>query len=205
MMSSDTPQDTAAEILQRIHASLQARPWSDIIDGVIHDVVAGLATGSYPSTSRQVIQHVAETLDQILVRLPEARNQLSPDHLLDEAAHLVGHGIGFDAALPSAVDRNTAGLEAVYLGLGEVLKERFRSAQVNWAFARHLDPTDWESRRAVAELLLSRLRGDMREDAPPLRPEMFVDCIPDLFFQVQEIENAPLSILLNRAFSTTHT
>lgn len=202
-MSSDNPRDRAAEILQRIQASLQARPWPDIIDAVIGDVVARLATGPYPSTSSQVIQHVGETLGRILVIIPGARNQLSPERLLDEAAHLIGHGSGFDAALPGAIDRNTAGLEAMYLSLGEILKERLRSAQVNWAFARHLDPTDWDSRRAVAELLLSRLRGDMPKDAPPLRPEMFVDCIPDLFSRVQEIENAPLSILLNRVFSTS--
>lgn len=202
MMSSDDPTAKAQAILQGIQASMETRPWTDIVDEGIQRALERLVKGPYPSTSREVIAHVGETLFLILSRTSREPRVLSPALLYDEAAHLIGYGVGFPAAVAGAKDRNTAALEVMYLRVGELLKERFRSAQVRWAFTRHLGPCDWDTKKAIAELLLSRIRADMPKDAPALYPEMFADCIPDLFFHVQETENAPLSILLNRAFST---
>ena len=42
--------------------------------------------------------------------------------------------------------------------------------------------TSRPTNRAIAVFLLDKLRPDLPEGAPTLRPEQFADCIPELFF-----------------------
>lgn len=204
MTNSEDSRRRAADILRQIRLVIDESPWQHTIDTVIEEELDRSEGTLSPVTIRQLIDHVTQTVQQIYARLPNVRRCLGASQARDEASYLLafcfpGAGAeGLDAAMLTAMDENTPGIEVLYRRLGEVLKERMRRAHVDWVFARHLDPIDWETNHAIAELLLGQFRATMPEGAPSLPPEAFVDCIPDLFFAVQNIESSTLSVLLNR-------
>jgi hypothetical protein len=203
-MNSEALRSQAADIIRRIRSALNESACQDTIDACIAAALADLATRPRPATSQQLIDRFACLLQEISARLPGLRRQLSTPQARDEAAYWIGlssggpSDAGFSAALLKASDDDSPGLEVLYLQLGEQLKGRLRQTYVNWVFARHLDPCDWETNRTIAEILLERLRPDLPPTALTLHPEQFVDCLPELFLAIEDAERAPLSALLNR-------
>ena len=204
MMNSEALRSQAADIIRSIQSALNESACQDMIDTCIEAALADLATRPRPATPRQLIDRFASLLQEIFARLPNVRRRLSTAQARDEAAHWITSGSGgqadggFSAALLNARDEDSPGLEVLHLQLGEQLKGRLRQTYVNWVFARHLDPCNWEINRTIAEILLERLRPDLPPTAPTLRPEQFVDCIPELFLAIEDAERASLSALLNR-------
>jgi hypothetical protein len=204
MMNSEALRSRAIDIIRRIQSTLNESRCQEVIDACMEVALADLAARPRPATPRQLIDRFAHLLQDIFAQLPSVRRQLTIAQARDEAAHWITSGpggqadSGFSAALLRASDENSPGLEVLHLQLGEQLKGRLRQTYVNWVFARHLDPCDWEINQAIAEILLERLRPDLPATAPTLRPEQFVDCIPDLFLAIEDAERASLSALLNR-------
>jgi hypothetical protein len=194
LRNSDALQAKAAEILGRIQEALAAMPGPGEIDAAVDAAIANLADRAERYTPQQVISHVAGFLQELFARLPHVGRRLSAAQARDEAALLVGPcfaagpGEGFENAMLKLNDPSLPGMEVLYRRLGELLKERLQRSYTEWCFARHLDPADWETHCAIADLLLYRLRAGMPAEAPALRAEEFVDCIPDLFFLVQKCD-----------------
>lgn len=210
MRNSDDPQSKAAAIISRIQAATAEPPWPDAIDEAV-DEAMGRIELTPPKTCRQLIAHVGTTIQDIAARLPGIPRDLNTQVARDEAAHLLaiclpgGDGRDLSAVMLIVKDETMAGTEMLYRRLGELLKERLRRVNVEWAFARHIDPADWETNRAVARLLLGRLQPAMPKGVGDLPPEAFVDCIPDLFSAVQAAESNHLSVLINRLLSHVQT
>ncbi len=204
MMNSEALRSRAADTIRQIQSALNESRWQEVSDTCIEAALADLATRPRPATPRELIERFARLLQEIFARLPNVRRRLSTAQARDEAAHWIGMSsggqsdAGFSAALLNARDENSPGLEVLHLQLGEQLKGRLRQTYVNWVFAHHIDPCDWEINRTIAEILLERLRPDLPPTAPTLHPEQFVDSIPELFLAIEDAERASLSALLNR-------
>lgn len=196
MRNSDALQARAAGLLDRIQEAIAAMPGPGEIDSAINAAIANLADRAERCTPQAVISHVADFLQELFARLPHVGRRLSKAQARDEAALLVGQcfaagpGEGFENAMLKLNDSSLPGMEVLYRRLGELLKERLQRSYTEWCFARYLDPADWEANCAIAGLLLDRLRPLMPPETPALRPEEFVDCIPELFSLIQKIDPA---------------
>lgn len=200
-MKNSKAAEKAEQIIQRIQSALEAAPSPASVDALIEAALNQLEGRSTPATSRDLIDQVAPIIQDLFDRAPHIHRRLNASQARDEAAFLVGQcltsapGEGFETTMLKVRDPSLPGMEVLYRRLGERLKERLQRTYVDWVFARHLDPADWETNRAVAEWLLERLRPDMPPEAPTMTPEEFVDCIPDLFFLVRDLDAMPSSVL----------
>jgi hypothetical protein len=185
--------------MERIQSLLDERWLQAAIDEPIDEALASLDIGERPASARQLIRHVASTIQQVLARRSVNSRLLTEAQARDEAAFLIAScslgeaGEGFETAMLEITDGSVPGLEVLYQRLGEYLKAHLRQTYVTWVFSRHLNPADWDMQRAIAEVLLERIRHDFPEGTPVLRPEQFVDCIPELFSAVQQAESLPTS------------
>lgn len=204
MTNSEHLRSQATDTIRQIQSALNESRWQEVIDACVEAALADLASRPRPATPHQLIDRFARLLQDIFAQLPNVRRCLSTAHAWDEAVHWITSGSGgqadggFSAALLNARDDNSPGLELLYLRLGEQLKGQLRQTYVNWVFTRHIDPCDWAINRAIAEILLERLRLDLPPTAPTLHPEQFVDSIPELFLAIEDADRASLSSLLNR-------
>lgn len=209
MMCSDHPRPQVSDIIRKIQSSLDEAGIQAAIDDPIDDIIAAAGTHNPPSSAQELIGHVAAVIRKLFGRLPIAARRFNEVRARDEAASLISQcygglpGAGFESAMLEATDDRIPGLDLLYQRLGEHLKARLRQEYVSGVFSRCIDPADWDTNRAIAAFLLEKLRPDLPEGAPTLRPEQFVDCIPELFFAVQRSECSTTSLFVDRFPTTT--
>lgn len=111
---------------------------------------------------------------------------LPPGSALDEAMALLDqsyegvHANGYYAALLDALDASPEGVQLVLARLAELIKARQRSLYVRWVITRNITLVDWDTKRALADLLLRRCRPWLPPEMQHAVPEQFTDCIEDL-------------------------
>jgi hypothetical protein len=113
------------------------------------------------------------------------RRRLSESQAHDEAVALVqqayqapdcdGYDAGVDAANPCH-----AGLPAVLVTLAEALKVRERQAYVRWVAVRYIGAAGWDTRCAMAAVLLERLVDYLPPELLGCRPEQLADRVVKL-------------------------
>jgi len=79
-----------------------------------------------------------------------------------------------------AADPSHPCLETVLLQMAELVKARQREMYLRWVTARHIDPTDWSTKCAVAALLLDPCRPYLPAPVRWWPPERLTDYIPNL-------------------------
>ena len=209
MMCSDHPRPQVSDIIRKIQSSLDEARIQAVIDDPIDEALAAVSTHEPPSSAHELIAHVASAIRNLFGRLPIAARCFDEARARDEAAFLIAEcygglpGAGFESAMLEATDDRIPGLDLLYRRLWEHLKARLRQDYVNGVFSRHLDPSDWDTNRAVAAVFLDKLRPDLPEGAPTLRPEQFVDCIPELFFAAHRAEYPTMPLFVDRFPTTT--
>jgi hypothetical protein len=97
-----------------------------------------------------------------------------------EEGYLGTHANGFYGAVMDAADPSQAGIPLVLARLAESTKRRQRRTYVRCVAARHVDPGDWRTRCAMAELLLERCREWLPPEMQSCPPEQFADDVCDL-------------------------
>lgn len=208
-MCSDHPRPQVSDIIRKIQSSLDEARIQAVIDDPIDEALAAVSTHEPPLSAHELIAHVASAIRNLYGRLPIAARCFDEARARDEAASLIAQcygglpGAGFESAMLEATDDRIPGLDLLYRRLGEHIRARLRQEYVNGVFSRCIDPADWDTNRAIAAFLLEKLRPDLPEGAPTLRPEQFVDCIPELFFAVQRSECSTTSLFMDRFPTTT--
>lgn len=209
MKNSKAFRQKVERVIQHICSALEAAPSPAVIDELIEAAITRAAEQSAPPTPRALIDEVAPLIRDLYARVPHIQRRLSAAQSRDEAVFLIGQcfasapGEDFDTTLLKIRDPSLPGMEVLYRRLGERLKARLQRTHLEWVFARHLDPTDWDMNRAVTEQLLARLHPDLPPEAPALRPEAYVGCMIDLFLLVRDLDTKPISTLRDPFCSPT--
>ena len=64
--------------------------------------------------------------------------------------------------------------------MAELIQESRRQMRLRWVITRHVDPTDWNTRCAMAGILIERCRKWMPPQLKRCPPEELADFIPEL-------------------------
>lgn len=80
---------------------------------------------------------------------------------------------GFEGAVSDGAYCSGSGMHLVIEQLAVIIKGRLRHTYKRWVFLRHLDPADWQTRQAVAAILLEQCR-------PYAPAELLTVCSPGL-------------------------
>ena len=132
------------------------------------------------------LQTVADCVRHLYEHGLAGHRRLSDSQARDEAVALLEQAYqgsdadGYEAATVDAADPSQAGIQAVVATLAEALKERERRAYVRWVMALHIDAADWNTRCAMAAVLLERLAECLPPDVRGCSPEQLADHVSRL-------------------------
>ena len=161
MTSSDAIRDRASSLIAQMATLLDEDRMVREIDEPIDEAVTRFGNRGERAHSRQgfhaairdFTHHILETALPFARKVPSAEANDEAVAWLEEG-YLGTYGNGFDAALADATDPAQAGIPLVLVRMAEWLKQRQRRMYVRCVAARHIDPGDWRTRCAMAEILL---------------------------------------------------
>jgi len=174
----DTARLRATEIIDTVRGLLDEARMAWLFDEPIDRALdafecpegTGYSHGAFLKTVADFTRHVYQ-------HGLRGQRRLSDGQALDEAVALLeqiyqgADADGYAAAAVDAADPHRAGVQTVLAALAEALKARERQAYVRWVVARHIDAAGWDTRCAMAAVLLERL-------ADYLPPEL-LECPPE--------------------------
>lgn len=161
MTSSDATRERAAGIIAQLAILLDEGRMVQEIDEPIDDAVKKFGDdGEAPHSREQFHKAVSSFTQCILETASSCPRRVSLSQAHDEAVAWLEEGYqgthahGFDGALVDATDPSQAGIPLVLVRLAEWIKQRQRRMYVKCVAARCIDPADWRTRCAMAEILL---------------------------------------------------
>ena len=187
MTSSEETRERAAAIISQMAALLDEGRMVREIDEPIDEAVRTFGSRGGLAHSHQEFHKAARDFTQFILEAALScprRVSLSQAHA--EAVAWLEEGYqgtytnGFDGALVDATDPSQAGIPLVLMRLAAWLKHRQRRMHVRWVAVRHIDPADWRTRCAMAEVLLERCREWLPPWMQSCPPEQFADNVCDL-------------------------
>ena len=182
MTSSDAIRDRASSLIAQMATLLDEGRMIQEIDEPIDDAVKKLGSDSESAHSREEFHRALSSFVQCILETASScprRVSLSQAH--DEAVAWLEEGYqgtygnGFDEALADATDSSQAGIPLVLVRMAEWLKQRQRRMYVRCVAARHIDPGDWRTRCAMAEILLEHCREWLPPGMQSCPPEQLAD------------------------------
>lgn len=99
--------------------------------------------------------------------------------LLEQAYAQMGDN-GYDDAVLDAADPSHEGLQVVLAMMAEWIKAHRRETYRHWVLARHIDPSDWRAKCAIAKILIDHWREWMPPELCRLSLGQLTDAIPEL-------------------------
>ena len=155
----------------------------DPVEKVLHEFeIADDSASSHVEFHRIIAAFVRRLYQEV----PSCGRMLSPSQAHDEAIALLEQaygpmgGNGYDDAVLEAADPAQPGLILILALLAETVKMRWRERYLRWITARHIDPSDWHMKCAMAALLVRHCRQWMPPASRHLLPEQLVDSLPEL-------------------------
>jgi hypothetical protein len=184
---SDHRDSRARQALQRLTEALDDSAMARRIDEPINLALERyLAAHEMPSERREFLAATAD-LVRVLCRAESGgQTDLCPDAAKDEAVYLMetqyrGKYIdGFEGALMDAGQKERLNPADVWRELASIVKARRRARYLAYVKARFLDALEWDTRLAIAEILMARCRQSLPEPLRSLPIELAADEILDL-------------------------
>lgn len=187
MTCSDRSLDRAEAILGRLFGLLDDGTLRGRIDDPIDLAAEGfISRVTQPPGSHAEFNALIAGLYRHVQESARTTSPLPPELALDEATSLLDQGYeglhanGYYAALLDARDASPQGAQLVLHRLAELIKARRRWQYVRWVIARNVALLDWDTKRALAGLLLDRCRPWLPPEMQGAAPEQFTDCVEDL-------------------------
>lgn len=182
MTSSDSTWTRANQILGRLALLLDEGLISQQIDEPIDQAFARISVPNAPTHSHSQLQTAITDLVQLLYAGgATSGRQLARSQARDEAITILeqaygGHAVdGYYHAVLDAADPEQSGLALVLARLTDLVKARRRQMYMRWVAARHIDPTNWQTKRAMAQVLLERCRHRLPRPLRDCPPEQMAD------------------------------
>ena len=201
MTSSEEIRERAATMISQMAALLDEGRMVREIDEPIDDAVKKLGSDGEASHScEEFHKAVCAFTQRILETALSCPRRVSPSQAHDEAVAWLEEGYqgtydnGFDGALVDATDPAQGGIPLVLVRMAEWIKRRQRRMYLRCVAARHIDPADWRTRCAMAEILLERCR----EWLPPWMQSYLPEQLADSHEPVRRTASVRWRILLPR-------
>jgi predicted nucleotidyltransferase len=111
---------------------------------------------------------------------------LNPQQALAEALSILersyqnGNSLGYTGAALDGTEPASNCVDYVLFSIAEAIKCRQRANYSMWVFAKHLDPTDWENKIRIADLLFELARPFLPPRLLQFTSAELVDDIPNL-------------------------
>jgi hypothetical protein len=157
------------------------------IDEPVDDALAEFERrGELVYSHRELHRAVGAFMQAIFESALPCPRKVSLSQAHDEAVALLEEGYravdgsGFDGAVKDAADPSQQGILLVLARLAEWIKRRERRMYVKCVTARHIDPSDWHTKCAMAEILLGRCRKYLPPQMQSWPPEQLADSIYEL-------------------------
>ena len=207
MTSSDATRERAATLIAQMVTLLDEGRMVQEIDEPIDDAVKKFGSDGESPHSREEFHRALSSFALCILETASScprRVSLSQAH--DEAVAWLEEGYqgtygnGFDEALADATDPSQAGIPLVLVRMAEWLKQRQRRMYVGCVAARHIDPADWRTRCAMAEVLLERCREFLPPGVQSCPPEQLADDVCDLLL-MDLSTNGQLNLPPNHVFA----
>jgi len=187
MTNSAEPCQKAGQILERIFFLLEETKVRREIEDPIDEILTSVEITSQPSVSLDEFhQAIADFIRKTYRYGLRLSRELSLSQARSEAICLLeqlyqgSHSKGYEAALLDLTNPELDGLNVVLAVLAEGIKVRERERYIRWVFASQLDPSDWQTKCEIAELMIDRLRPFLHEELALCGPAQRADQLPEI-------------------------
>lgn len=187
MTFSDATYNRAFEILQRVTTLLDEEVIAQLVDEPIENVLAEFETiDNWTWSHEKFHQIIAKFVQRLYAGTVFCQRRLSLAQAHDEAIALLEQayaqmgGDGYDNAVLDAADPSHEGLQVVLTMMAEWIKAHRRETYRHWVLARHIDPSDWRAKCAIAKILIDHCREWMPPELCRLSLGQLTDAIPEL-------------------------
>ena len=187
MTSSDSTCARANRDLDRLALLLDEGMISKQVDEPIDQAFSQFGEPDVPTYSHSQLQTAITDLVQLLYAAgaPSGR-KLARSQARDEAIAILeqaygGHAAdGYHHAVLDAADPEQSGLALVLARLTDLVKARRRQMYMRWVAAHHIDPANWQTKCAMAQVLLERCRHRLPGPLRNCPPEQMADHVFEL-------------------------
>lgn len=187
MTRSERPGGRAWQLLDRLSSLLDEDRMARLIDAPIDQVVREYGFPEDTPFSMHLFHRtLADFLRQISRRGMRLPRRLTVSQARDEAVCLLEqayegtHCRGYEAAVLDAADPMQSGIRLVLARLADALKARERMRYLRWVARRHIDPADWQTKCAMAKILLLRCRRWLPAELRNGSPAQWADFVLEL-------------------------
>ena len=187
MTSGDPLRSRAIRILENLSEQMDEALMARLIDQPIDEAAEAFPLEKGRAHSHELFHKtVAAFFHWLHEKALRCGCSISPAQAHDEAVTLLEqayqgtHLSGYDAAVADAADPAGAGISLVLARLAETVKAQERRKYQAWVFARHLGPADWDTKCAIAVILMEGWLDVMPSHLRPYPPEFWADEIPEL-------------------------
>jgi hypothetical protein len=187
MKSSDSSHSRAAQIIDLMTALLDENRLSQEIDEPIDAAVSKFPPEEESEfSSDRFHQAISKFVQAIYENALRYSRRLSASDAHDEAISLLESGYhgtfadGYDGAIRDASDPTHPGISLVLLRMAETIKARQRQAYRQWVISRYMNPADWCTQCAIADILINRYANWLPAEVRDGPPDRYTDMVCEL-------------------------
>ena len=188
---------TLLRLSEAVRQSAVARKIDEPIDRALDEY---LATHEVPAVTAEFLDATADLL-RALYRASSVDMAMSSEAAKDEVVYLLESGYrgiyvdGYEGALMDVAQEGQLNPASVWRELANIVKTRRRARYMAYVKARLIDGLDWQTRLAMAELLMARCRKWLPTPLRALPCELVVDEVLSLLVNDQ-VSDAQLQQIL---------